>query len=151
MTALRSGVVLPVPVVRLDPDLPLPGYAHHGDAGLDLFAVAEQDIPAGQWRKVPTGIAIALPPCCEAQIRPRSGLAAEHGITVLNAPGTIDAGYRGEIAVLLINHGPATCSIRPGMKIAQMVVSEVTRVTVAEVSALDDSTRGTGGFGSTGM
>jgi dUTP pyrophosphatase len=99
---------------------------------------------------VPTAIAIALPPGLEAQVRPRSGLARSHGVTVLNAPGTVDADYRGEIQVLLINHGIEPFAITRGMRIAQLVVAAVTRVRLAEVARLDETTRGTGGFGSTG-
>lgn len=137
-------------VQRLASNAVLPSYAHDGDAGLDLYAIVGAEIPAGQWRKVATGISLELPEGTEAQIRPRSGLAAEHGVTVLNSPGTIDAGYRGEIAVLLVNHGTTAFQVQAGMKIAQLVVSKVTRVTVTEVDLLGSSARGSGGFGSTG-
>jgi dUTP pyrophosphatase len=138
-------------VRRLAPAAILPSYAHPGDAGLDLFAVADAVIPPGEWRKIPTGIAIELPDGTEAQVRPRSGIAANHGVTVLNSPGTIDAGYRGEVAVLLINHGRTPFQVEPGMKVAQMVVAEVTRVAIDEATELEDSARGGGGFGSTGV
>ncbi len=142
MTALK--------VRRLRPDAILPSYAHPGDAGLDLFAAAPAAIEPGQSYLVPTGIAIELPPNTEAQVRPRSGLALKHSITVLNSPGTIDCGYRGEVGVILMNHGPTRFDVRPGMKIAQLVVASCLRVDVEEAAALDDSSRGDGGFGSTG-
>ena len=135
---------------KLQPDAVVPHYAHPGDAGMDLFAAEATVIPASESRMVRTGIAIELPPATEAQVRPRSGLAAKHGITVLNSPGTIDAGYRGEVCVILINHGKASFSVEKGMKIAQMVIQHVLTVNVEEVTELSDTRRGTGGFGSTG-
>ncbi len=138
-------------VIRLDEQAQLPQYAHADDAGLDLFSVVEDTLEPGDSKLIRTGVAIALPPDTEAQVRPRSGLALKHGITVLNTPGTIDAGYRGEIGVILINHSQQAFSIPVGMKIAQMVVAPVMRVTVQEVKQLDDTTRGEGGFGSTGQ
>ncbi|MGB7413666.1 MAG: dUTP diphosphatase [Thermosynechococcaceae cyanobacterium] len=138
-------------VIRLHEQAQLPHYAHAGDAGLDLVSVAEQTLQPGESKLIPTGIAIALPPNTEAQVRPRSGLALKHGITVLNTPGTIDAGYRGEIGVILINHSQQPFEIHCGMKIAQMVIAPVMRVTVQEVERLDDTSRGEGGFGSTGQ
>jgi dUTP pyrophosphatase len=143
MTALK--------VKRLRPDAILPSYAHPGDAGLDLFAVTAAIIEPGESRLIPTGIAIELPPNTEAQVRPRSGLALKHSITVLNSPGTIDRGYRGEVGVILINHGRARFEVQPGMKIAQLVVASCLSVDVQEAAALDDSARGEGGFGSTGV
>ncbi len=135
-------------------DLPLPSYQSALAAGLDLIAAVPADKPAtlapGARALVPTGIAIALPPGTEAQVRPRSGLAVKHGLTVLNAPGTIDADYRGEIQVLLINLGEESVAIARGMRIAQLVVSTVTRAQLHEVQSLDQTSRGTGGFGSTG-
>jgi dUTP pyrophosphatase len=135
-------------------DLPLPSYQSAHAAGLDLFAAVPADAPLtlapGSHALVPTGIAIALPVGQEAQVRPRSGLAARHGVTVLNAPGTIDADYRGEIQVLLINHGREAFAITRGMRIAQMVVAAVTRVALREVATLEQTDRGAGGFGSTG-
>jgi dUTP pyrophosphatase len=135
-------------------DLPLPSYQSAHAAGLDLLAAVPADAPVtlapGARALVPTGIALALPPDCEAQVRPRSGLAARHGVTVLNAPGTIDADYRGEVQVILINHGNEPVTISRGMRIAQMVVAPVVRVHLIEKSSLDDTTRGEGGFGSTG-
>ncbi|MEL6265520.1 MAG: dUTP diphosphatase [Pseudomonadota bacterium] len=149
-----------VEVLRLpshDAALPLPAQATAGAAGLDLVAcLLEQDreeglaLPPLGRATVPTGLAIALPEGFEGQVRPRSGLAARHGITVLNAPGTVDADYRGEVRVLLVNLGPETYWIAHGERIAQLVVAPVTPVTLAEVETLDTTARGTGGFGSTG-
>ncbi len=135
-------------------DLPLPSYQSAHAAGLDLIAAVAEDAPLtlapGARALVPTGIAIALPENFEAQVRPRSGLAARHGLTVLNAPGTIDADYRGEIQVLLINHGSDAVQIPRGMRIAQLVVAPVSRATLRDVQSLDETGRGRGGFGSTG-
>lgn len=133
-------------------DLPLPRYETEGAAGCDLrAAVAEPlTLAPGAWAVVPTGIAIALPPAHEAQVRPRSGLAARHGVTVLNAPGTIDADYRGEIKVPLINHGTEPFVVARGERIAQLVVAPVTQVAWHEVDTLDATARGAAGFGSTG-
>jgi dUTP pyrophosphatase len=143
-----------VAVRRLDhgKDLPLPRYESEGAAGLDLMAAVEQpfDLLPGAVAMVPTGLAIALPQHFEAQIRPRSGLAAKHGVTVLNSPGTVDADYRGEVKVILINHGKLTLTIERGMRIAQMVVAPVTRLAWSETETLPDTQRGAGGFGSTG-
>ena len=134
--------------------MPLPAYHTPDAAGMDLLAAIPDDQPLilspGQRGLVPTGLVIALPAGFEAQVRPRSGLAARHGVTVLNAPGTIDADYRGEIAVLLINHGEAPFSIRRGERIAQMVVAPVSQVELVETEALPATSRGAGGFGSTG-
>ncbi|MGF1491986.1 MAG: dUTP diphosphatase [Microcoleaceae cyanobacterium] len=138
-------------VLKSNPDAILPQYAHAGDAGLDLFSVADLTIQPGESQLVPTGIAIELPAATEAQVRPRSGLALKHQITVLNTPGTIDAGYRGEIGVILINHGKQEFQVKKGMKIAQLVIASVLRVDIEEVEALTGTTRGVGGFGSTGM
>jgi dUTP pyrophosphatase len=134
-------------------DLPLPAYATPGSAGLDLMAAIEREIwlTAGEHVAVPTGIAIALPPGYEAQVRPRSGLAFRHGITVLNAPGTIDSDYRGEVTVLLVNHGKDAFAIARRMKIAQLVVAPYARIEWEESPALDSTERGAGGFGSTGL
>lgn len=138
-------------VKRLDESARLPEYAHEGDAGLDIFSSAEIIIESGGSALVPTGISIQLPPFTEAQIRPRSGLALKHQVTVLNTPGTIDEGYRGEIGVILINHGKLPFKVSAGMKIAQMVVKPVFRVKVDESQDLDLSARGEKGFGSTGV
>ncbi len=135
-------------------DLPLPSYQSAHAAGLDLIAAVAADAPLtlapGSRALVPTGIAIALPEGHEAQVRPRSGLAVRHGLTVLNAPGTIDADYRGEVQVLLINHGGEPVSVTRGMRIAQLVIAQVARARLTEVASLDETTRGKGGFGSTG-
>jgi dUTP pyrophosphatase len=135
-------------------DLPLPSYQSALAAGLDLVAAVPADAPLtlapGQRALIPTGIAIALPPGAEAQVRPRSGLAVRHGLTVLNAPGTIDADYRGELQVLLVNLGADAVAVARGMRIAQLVVATVARAQLNEVSTLDETPRGSGGFGSTG-
>jgi len=136
---------------RLKPNAVAPAYAHPGDAGMDLCAVASVTIAPGAAALVGTGLAIELPPGTEAQVRPRSGLALKHAVTVLNAPGTIDEGYRGEVGVILVNHGMETFHVEPGMKIAQMVVQPVLRVEVREVEELSETRRGAGGFGSTGL
>jgi dUTP pyrophosphatase len=136
---------------RLSPNAVLPSTAHPGDAGLDLHAVACLTIAPGAWAVVPTGITIELPPGTEAQVRPRSGLAARHGVTVLNAPGTIDEGYRGEVGVILINHGPAPFEVTPGARVAQLVVQRRLEVQVVEVDEVSTTARGAGGYGSTGV
>ena len=147
------------PVVRIarlphGADLPLPTYQSAFAAGLDLYAAVPADTPVvlapGSYAKIPTGITLALPPGTEGQVRPRSGLAAQHGVTLLNTPGTIDADYRGEVSVLLINHGGAPFEVTRGMRIAQLVVADIVRVTVREAEELDNTERGAGGFGSTG-
>jgi dUTP pyrophosphatase len=134
--------------------LPLPSYETAHAAGMDLRAAVADDAPLtlqpASWVLVPTGLGIALPAGYEAQIRPRSGLAAKHGITCLNSPGTIDADYRGEVKVILINHGPEAFVIRRGERIAQMVIAPVTQAVWVEVDVLDETARGAGGFGSTG-
>lgn len=138
-------------ITRLDPDLPLPSYGHAGDAGLDLLSRADHVIAPGERALIPTGIAIALPAGYAAFVHPRSGLALKHGIGVVNGPGTVDAGYRGEISVILINHDPhSEFSITRGDRIAQLVVQQVSYARLIEVSALPGSQRGIGGFGSTG-
>ena len=132
--------------------LPLPAYATAQSSGLDLAAALDDDIVIGpgEHAVVPTGVAIALPDGFEAQVRPRSGLAAKHAVTVLNSPGTIDTDYRGEIRVVLANHGAASFTVSRGMRIAQLVIAPVSRIVWNEVDALADSPRGEGGFGSTG-
>ncbi|WP_439395491.1 dUTP diphosphatase [Bradyrhizobium sp. PMVTL-01] len=134
--------------------LPLPAYQTAEAAGLDLMAAVPDAEPMtlapGQYALVPTGLAIALPPAHEAQVRPRSGLAAKHGVTVLNSPGTIDADYRGEIKVILINHGTAPFVIKRGERIAQMVLAPVVQAALVPVASLSATDRGAGGFGSTG-
>ena len=138
-------------ITRLDPDVPLPSYARPDDAGADLVCAEDVDLAPGQRAVVGTGIAIALPAGYAAFVHPRSGLAARHGVTLVNAPGTLDAGYRGEIKVVLLNTDPATpVSFRRGDRIAQLVVQRVERAAFREVAALPDSARGDNGFGSTG-
>lgn len=143
--------MLPVPVVRLDPELPLPAYAHTGDAGLDLHAREDALVPAGGGRAlVPTGIAIALPPGHAGFVLPRSGLAMRHGLGVANAPGLIDVAYRGEVKVVLLNTDPAAdYQVRRGDRIAQLVVQRVEQVSWCVVDSLDANDRG-GGFGHSG-
>jgi len=137
-------------VRRLDPALPLPGYAHPGDAGLDLHAADTTTLLPGERALVPCGIAVAVPQGHVGLVHPRSGLAVDHGLTVLNAPGTIDAGYRGEVKVLLVNHGTDPVEVRHGERIAQLLIQPVAAVDVREVDRLDTTARGSGGFGSTG-
>jgi dUTP pyrophosphatase len=142
---------LPVAVVRLDHGLPLPSYAHPGDAGADLMTTVDVTLAPGERALVPTGIAIALPEGYVALVHPRSGLAARHGLSIVNTPGTVDAGYRGEISVLLVNHDPARAvELRRGDRIAQLVFQRVERAVFTEVDALPGSMRGAGGYGSTG-
>jgi dUTP pyrophosphatase len=137
-------------VKRLGPAATIPDRARPGDAGLDLYSAVDLEIAPGETRLVGTGLAIELPPGTEAQVRPRSGLALTHSVTVLNSPGTIDEGYRGEVGVILINHGRTLFEVRRGMKVAQLVVQPTLEVEVVAVDALSDTPRGTGGFGSTG-
>lgn len=135
-------------------DLPLPAYQTAGASGLDLMAAIPADgamtIEPGRFTAIPTGLVIALPQGLEGQVRPRSGLAARHGITVLNAPGTIDADYRGEIAVILINHGRESFSVTRGMRIAQLVIVPIVSAQLTKVGKTSETIRGSGGFGSTG-
>jgi len=144
--------VLEVPVVRLDSDLPLPAYAKPGDAGVDLISSVDLVLPPSGGRAlVPTGIAVAIPRGYAGFIQPRSGLALKHGVTCLNTPGLIDADYRGELKVLLVNTDPSEAfEIRRGERIAQLVIQAVEHVKFAEVDELDDTERGEGGFGHTG-
>jgi len=141
---------LPLAVRRLDPGLPLPAYARPGDAGLDLSAAEPVTLAPGERALVGTGVAVAIPPGYAGLVVPRSGLALEHGVTVLNAPGLVDAGYRGEVKVLLINHGTRPVRFERGERIAQLVLTPVARAEPREVDALPPSERGSGGFGSTG-
>ncbi len=138
-------------VKRLKDNARLPEYAYPGDAGFDLFSAIETVLEPGASALIPTGISIELPPSTEAQVRPRSGLALKHQVTVLNTPGTVDEGYRGEIGVILINHGKLPFKVTAGMKIAQMVVKPILAVTVEEVQEINITTRGENGFGSTGI
>ena len=145
-----------IPVLRLahNPDLPLPAYETADAAGMDLRAAVPQDEPLilrpGDRHAVPTGLAFAIPPGFEGQVRPRSGFALKSGITCLNSPGTVDADYRGEVKVILINLGAEDVTIRRGDRIAQMIVAPVVQATLSEVASLDETARGAGGFGSTG-
>lgn len=135
---------------RIHPQATLPSYAHANDAGMDIRSVAEVVLPARGRAPVPTGLVMLLPPGYEAQVRPRSGLALKNGITVLNAPGTIDAGYRGEIGVILFNTTEVDYIVHIGDRIAQLVIAPVTQVEPVEANEIDETTRGAGGFGSTG-
>ncbi len=137
-------------IKKLHDDAIIPNFAHKGDAGMDLYSIEEVVIPASESRLIKTGISIALPKNTEAQVRPRSGLALKHSVTVLNTPGTIDEGYRGEIGVILINHGKEDFTVNKNTKIAQMVVKPIYDINILEVNDLDDTERGNGGFGSTG-
>lgn len=151
MSPLEPPEQLPVPVRRLDPGVPLPSYAHPGDAGADLCSTVEVTLAPGERRLVPTGVALALPPGHVGLVHPRSGLAARHGISIVNAPGTVDAGYRGEIQVCLVNTDRSEAfTVRRGDRIAQLVVQRCERVRFVEVEDLEDSARGADGYGSTG-
>ncbi len=145
-------ITIPIRILPHGAGLPLPAYATDGAAGMDVVAAVDAPLLLlpGARAAVPTGIAMAIPPGFEVQVRPRSGLAAKHGLTVANAPGTIDCDYRGEVKVLLVNLGPDSVSIDRGMRIAQLVPAAVTRAALSVVTSLDDTARGTGGFGSTG-
>ena len=137
-------------VKRLTPSATVPKRAHPGDAGLDLCADVDVDMAPGDTCLVSTGLSLELPPGTEAQVRPRSGLALKHSVTVLNTPGTIDEGYRGEVGVILINHGRTVFEVRRGMKVAQLVVQPTLAVEVTKTQTLSETHRGDGGFGSTG-
>jgi len=136
---------------RLCPDAVLPAYAHPDDAGMDIRSVDDLEIAPGARALVHTGLVMLLPPGWEAQVRPRSGLALKHGVTVLNTPGTIDAGYRGEVGVILANFGDAPFAVKKGDRIAQVVIAPVTTAAIEETDVVDDTDRGGGGFGSTGV
>ena len=139
-----------IPFLRLDPELSAPETAHPGDAGIDLRARVDTVLGPGEWAMVPTGIAVAIPEGHAGLVAPRSGLAARHGISVVNGPGVVDAGYRGEINAILINHGDEAVTLLRGDRIAQLVVVPIAEVVLAEVEELPETSRGTGGFGSTG-
>ena len=147
----ERGMAVVLEVVRLDPSVALPAYAHAGDAGLDLASAADVRLGPGQRVAVPTGLAVAVPDGWVGLVHPRSGLARRVGVTVANAPGTIDAGYRGELQVLLINLGSEPVELRRGDRIAQLLLQPVGRARVVEVAELDTTDRGEGGFGSTGI
>ncbi len=152
VSPLSKYLAMKLKIKRLVESAIIPQYAHLGDAGLDLVSIEAKTIAPGASQLIRTGIAIELPPGTEAQVRPRSGLALKHQLTVLNTPGTIDEGYRGEICVILINHGSQTFQVEPGMRIAQMVITSFIRVTVEAVDVLlEDTARSSGGFGSTGV
>ena len=140
-----------VKVLRTDPAAQLPTYAHPGDAGMDVRSVEDVTLEPGARALVHTGLVLMLPPDAEAQVRPRSGLALKHGVTVLNSPGTIDAGYRGEVGVILVNLGTEPFAVEKGMKVAQLVVAPVAQAAVVEVAEVDETERGAGGFGSSGV
>ncbi len=150
--AAHSQVTVRVPVTRAGEDLPLPAYQTHGSAGMDLAAAVEEDlvIPPGEWRLIPTGLRMAIPEGFEGQVRPRSGLALRHGVTVLNAPGTIDSDYRGEAKVALVNHGKEPFVVRRGERVAQLVICPVARAEWVPAAHLPATPRGDGGYGSTG-
>lgn len=142
---------LEVRVQKISQDAVIPKYAHDGDAGVDLYAVKDHTLPPGARALIPTGLKMAIPHGYEGQVRPKSGLALKHGLTVLNTPGTVDAPYRGEVGVIVINHDPAAAyEIKKGEKIAQMVFNKVEYAAFREVALLDETSRGEGGFGSTG-
>ena len=141
---------LEVKIKRIHDDALLPMQANPGDAGMDLYSIEQLMIPSGEAKLIRTGLQIELPKGTEAQIRPRSGLALKHSVTVLNSPGTIDEGYRGEIGVIIINHGKETFVVEKSMRIAQMVIQTVPVVQLTEVNELSQSERGTSGFGSSG-
>lgn len=149
----EKPVLIPLSRMPHAQDVELPAYQTSGAAGMDLCAAIDTDmiLAKGRFAAIPTGLQIALPKGYEAQIRPRSGLAFKHGVTVLNSPGTIDSDYRGEIKIALINHGPADVTITHGMRIAQMVISPVIQAKWQETDDLDETERGSDGFGSTGI
>lgn len=138
-------------VRRLDPGIPLPAYAHVGDAGLDLVAAEDVELAPGARAAVRTGLVVAVPEGWVGLVHPRSGLARRHGVTVANAPGTIDAGYRGELQVLLVNLGDESVELSRGDRVAQLLLQQVGHARVLETEDLGDTARGTGGFGSTGL
>jgi dUTP pyrophosphatase len=147
----RIDPVVRIEVARADPSLALPAYAREGDAGLDLAAATAVTLPPSGRQLVPTGLRMAIPDGYAGLVLPRSGLALRAGVTVLNAPGLIDSGYRGEIGVLLVNHGTVAVTIGLGERIAQLVIQPVARASLVEVRELGESRRGPGGFGSTGV
>ena len=141
-----------IEIQRIHPDAKMPAYAHHGDAGVDLYSVIDHTLQPGARVLVPTGLKMAIPEGYEGQVRPKSGLALKHGITVLNTPGTVDAPYRGEVGVILINLDPkASYEVKKGEKVAQMVFNKVEYAAFTEAAELAATTRGAGGFGSTGL
>ena len=140
-----------IPVLRLDPELPMPTRAHVDDAGIDLHARTTTTLEPGEWAMIPTGVAVAIPTGHVGLVAPRSGLAARHGMSVVNGPGVVDAGYRGEVNAILINHGIDSVTLCRGDRVAQMVVVPVSTLETVEVEQLPDTDRGQGGFGSSGV
>ncbi len=143
--------MIKIAIQKLRPHAVVPAYAHPGDAGVDLFAAEDLTLKPGERALAPTGIAVAIPDSYEGQVRPKSGLALKQGLSIVNTPGTVDSGYRGEVGVILINLGGETVEVRRGQKIAQMVFTKVERATLEVVEKLDETSRGAGGFGSTGV
>ncbi|MBS3137838.1 dUTP diphosphatase [Candidatus Woesearchaeota archaeon] len=139
-----------VKIVKVDKDLPTPKYAHHGDAGMDIYAAENYMLQSGEHKLISAGIKLAIPYGYEVQVRPRSGLAAKHGISIVNTPGTIDCMYRGLVGVILINHGKNPYEVKRGERIAQLVFNKIAYAAVEEVAELDETARGESGFGSTG-
>lgn len=150
-TVPKSNTNQTVKFKKLVPEAQLPSYAHLGDSGMDLCAIGEHVLKPREWKLIPTGLAIILPEGHEGQIRPRSGLAAKNGITVLNTPGTIDSGFRNEIKVILTNHNKKAYTVKDGDRIAQMVIMRVKQFEIIEVEELDETERNMDGFGSTGV
>jgi dUTP pyrophosphatase len=148
---MNSKIPIPLAIQTLHPLAQVPNYAHLGDAGADLFAVEATTIAPGQWQAIATGLAAEIPIGYELQVRPKSGIALKYGVTVLNSPGTVDAGYRGEIKVILINHSSEPFTIQPQQKIAQIILAKVEQASFQVVATLGSSDRGEGGFGSTGL
>ena len=144
-------MVYELKVKKIHSEAQLPFRANEGDAGLDLFSIEEKRVKPGETALIGTGIVLELPPGTEAQVRPRSGLALKHSVTVLNSPGTIDEGYRGEVKIILINHGKEDFLVEKQMRIAQMVIAPVAKVSLVEVEEVDSTNRGAGGFGSSGI
>ena len=144
-------MIVEIRVKRLNPDAKIPKAAKKGDVAFDLYSVIDYEIKPGERYAVPTGIAVEVPMGYEGQVRPRSGLALKEGLTVLNTPGTIDSGYRGEVKTIMINHGDSSFQITKGMRISQLAIRPVPEVTFIEVDELSDTDRGDGGFGSTGV
>lgn len=142
---------LVVKIKKLNKEAIIPNYAHKGDAGMDLYSIDEYILNPGETKLIKTGISLELPKNSEAQVRPRSGMALKHSVTVLNTPGTIDEGYRGEVGIILINHGKETFVVEKHMKVAQMVIKPVYQATIEETFELSETERGEGGFGSTGF
>ena len=142
---------IPVKILKIDKDLPTPKYAHHGDAGIDIYAAENYMLQSGEHKLISAGIKLSVPFGYEVQVRPRSGLAAKFGISIVNTPGTIDCMYRGLVGVILINHGKQAFEVKRGERIAQLVFNKISYAQIEEVENLDETVRGEGGFGSTGV